>query len=472
MEPLVKLPMSLGLIVWNQLKEHGIEPRKTKLGIIDFSFKKEELELITELKIVNPTSRNIEGISLLPNLKKLELESKGITAHKQKKMIASISDDEIKEIAQCTSLEELSIVNQAEISYIDVSRLSNLRVLEIHHNENLDEIIGLEEINGLWEIDIFGNNRLGKIENLDRIILSNEELADLQLDVLSFPDAIGLNRSTMEYNDDALEAIKELDAKWKESMHGKTQIVINNAQMILLHNKACQILDENIPMGAETKDIIVGIERYMAKNVTYDYMGMNNGHTSGTKMQDGTYLMSGPKKGCNGAFNALILNKCVCEGYTRGMQYLLKLRGIQTHNVDCYAGKDETHMADESMKEDLYTTYTIPEDGYHSIICIDDYDALYCDPCWDACQYQAKYGNKDLPYCLKTKAEISKTHTLSFDERVVSNNHLSKSRNLIADSIKRNDLFIKTRMDRIKNMQQSLKRYRGQILDKKIGDRL
>ena len=115
-------------------------------------------------------------------------------------------------------------------------------------NKNLDEIIGLEEINGLWEIDIFGNNRLGKIENLDRIILSNEELADLQLDVLSFPDAIGLNRSTMEYNDDALEAIKELDAKWKESMHGKTQIVINNAQMILLHNKACQILDENIPM--------------------------------------------------------------------------------------------------------------------------------------------------------------------------------------------------------------------------------
>lgn len=93
-------------------------------------------------------------------------------------------------------------------------------------------------------------------------------------------------------------------------------------------------------------------------------------------------------------------------------------------------------------------------------------------PCWDACQYQAKYGNKDLPYCLKTKAEISETHTLSFDERVVSNNHLSKSRNLIADSIKRNDLFIKTRMDRIKNMQQSLKRYRGQILDKKIGDRL
>ena len=362
METLVKLPMSLGLLVWKQLKKHGIEPRKTKLGIIDFSFKKEELDFITELKIVNPTSIDIEGISLLPNLKKLELESTGITAHKQYKMIASITDEEISEISQCTSLEELSIVNQAKISYVDVSRLSNLRVLEIHHNENLAEIIGLEAINGLWKINIFGNNRLGKIEGLDRIILANEELEDLQIDVLNFPDAIGLNRSTMEYNEEALETIKDLYAKWKESMHGKTQIEINTAQMISLHNKACQILDENIPMGAETRDIVVGIERYMAKNVTYDYVGMNNGHTSGTKMQNGTYLMSGPKNGCNGAFNALILNKCVCEGYTRGMQYLLKLKGIQSHNVDCYAGKDETHMADESIQEDLYTTYNIPED--------------------------------------------------------------------------------------------------------------
>lgn len=77
-------------------------------------------------------------------------------------MIASITDEEISEISQCTSLEELSIVNQAKISYVDVSRLSNLRVLEIHHNENLAEIIGLEAINGLWKINIFGNNRLGK----------------------------------------------------------------------------------------------------------------------------------------------------------------------------------------------------------------------------------------------------------------------------------------------------------------------
>ena len=152
METLVKLPMSLGLLVWKQLKKHGIEPRKTKLGIIDFSFKKEELDFITELKIVNPTSIDIEGISLLPNLKKLELECTGITAQKQYKMIASITDEEISEISQCTSLEELSIVNQAKISYVDVSRLSNLRVLEIHHNENLAEIIGLEAINGLWKI--------------------------------------------------------------------------------------------------------------------------------------------------------------------------------------------------------------------------------------------------------------------------------------------------------------------------------
>lgn len=51
------------------------------------------------------------------------------------------------------------------------------------------------------------------------------------------------------------------------------------------------------------------------------------------------------KDGTNGAYNALVKNICVCEGYTRGMQYLLKLRGINSHNVDCYAGKDKTGMA-------------------------------------------------------------------------------------------------------------------------------
>ena len=46
--------------------------------------------------------------------------------------------------------------------------------------------------------------------------------------------------------------------------------------MIQLHNKACKILSENVPESAGSKDIIIGIEDYLSRNVKYDYEGMKN----------------------------------------------------------------------------------------------------------------------------------------------------------------------------------------------------
>lgn len=174
--------------------------------------------------------------------------------------------------------------------------------------------------------------------------------------------------------------------------------------------------------------------------------------------------LNGPKYGANGAYNAITKNISVCEGYTRGMQYLLKLKGIKSHNVDCFAGKDTTHMADG--KQDEYTTYILPNfNDYHSIICIDDYDFLYDDPCWNACRYQK--GDKSMPWILKTKKEISEDHTLSFDERNIDNNDLGQPRNLIQASIQRNNLFRQTRISRINTTRKHIQeQVSGQINQK------
>jgi hypothetical protein len=61
----------------------------------------------------------------------------------------------------------------------------------------------------------------------------------------------------------------------------------------------------------------------------------------------------------------------------------------------------------------------LPKTGYHSICRVDrSGGCYYCDPCWDACSYQK--GDKSLPYLLLTKEQISKDHTLSFDEQNIS----------------------------------------------------
>jgi len=466
----IKLPIGLGLEVGKILQQkYNILPRRNSAGLLENTFTEEELKLITKLEFKNPRPGILEGTSLLPNLQTLKIETQAITAHLQQKDIPSIDDKDIKEIQQCITLKSLSVINQAKVNSLDVSKLKKLDLLSVTHNQHLDEIYGMDKLENLWTLECYGNNRLHSIQNLDRIISRNQELSELNLDVLLFPNSIGYNTQTGDYNKQVLSQMQDMQTvSWMESLNGNRGIKINTNQMIQLHNKSCQILSENIPNSASTKDTIIGIELYLARNVKYDYEGIKNGHTHGTKLPNGVTLQIGPSTGANGAYNALVRNSCVCEGYTRGMQYLLKLRGIDSHNVDCYGEPDTTYMAN-GKEENRYTTYKMPDSAeYHSIICIDDYGCLYDDPCWNACYYQQ--GDRSMPWLLKTKEEISQDHTLSFDEREVSNNHLNERKDTILQSIQSNNLFrqANTRTASVNDTRNIIKQYiRGQIMQER-----
>lgn len=465
----IKFPINLGMEISQILQDkYNVQPRKDKLGMVDLSFTEQKLSLITSLELKHPVPGSLQGLHLLPNLKSLSIESRGITAHMQQKNISSITDKDMEEIAQCTTLEDLSIVNQGKLTWLDVSNLENLQRLVVSHNQHLDNISGMDNLKNLWILKCYGNNILQEIENLDQILVQNSELGELSLDVLLFPNAIGYNPRTGEYNEDSLDKIQDLAqgsiVTWEEALNGNKSIKINTNQMIKLHNKSCEILENNISPAANTRDTIIGIEQYLAINVKYDSDGSKHGHTHGVK--NGNFRMQeGPKGGTNSAYNALVKNTCVCEGYTRGMQYLLKLKGINSHNVDCYGVKDTIHMS-STHGENEYTTYILPDSSrYHSIICIDDYNCLYADPCYNAAAYRR--GNKTMPWLLKTKEEISKDHTLSFDERDVENDSLSQPSNVIKASILKNNLFRQSRISSINNTRKAIKdQVKGQIITK------
>ena len=104
--------------------------------------------------------------------------------------------------------------------------------------------------------------------------------AKLNLDVLLFPDAVGYDYRTGEYNKEAFSLIQELsqmgEVSWSEGLNRNQAIRINTYQMVKLHNKSCQILQDNIPSSANKRDVIVGIEEYLSENVKYDYESMQN----------------------------------------------------------------------------------------------------------------------------------------------------------------------------------------------------
>ena len=72
-----------------------------------------------------------------------------------------------------------------------------------------------------------------------------------------------------------------------------------------------------------------------------------------------------------------------------------------------------------------------------------------------------------MPWLLKTKAEISEDHTLSFDERDTENDHLKQSRNAIQESIRSNNLFRKARLASVNNTRRQMaEQFKGQIVSR------
>ncbi|MCL2382847.1 MAG: hypothetical protein FWC79_01420 [Oscillospiraceae bacterium] len=297
-------------------------------------------------------------------------------------------------------------------------------------------------------------------------VIKKSKVSNVNLDVLLFPDGIGFNHRTGEYDQDAYRKIEEMNSEWYESLPGfkpaaqKGYIKINTGQMKNMHNKACKIVEENVKPYSGKNDIIVAINEYLAKNVDYDHTG----NKTKLRMVDGN---KGPLGATNGAFSAIVFNNTVCEGYTRGGQYLLKLKGIESRNVGCITIADTIYFSDET-KEPKDTNYDIPTTGHHSIVGVNNGDGwYYCDPCINATEY--RNGNKSLPYTLLTKEEISKTHTLSTQERKVGRDVTPFPRNEVAASIGRNGLFSNTRRANVDQAQADIgdKVYKGQILEGK-----
>ncbi len=390
---LIKLPMNLGLTVAKILKNYNIEPRKNERGILSLEFTQEELDLIKELSIVNPTKGCIDGIENLRCLDKLSISTHGYTAYI--KDAISITDKDITKISKLRNLKFLEIDNQSSIYSVDLDELQNLEEIKITRNTTLEEINGLGKLEHVKEFIEYGNKELFTIDDIEKFI-NNNELDTIELDVLHYNEIIG--------NANKLNQIINCD--FSESISGNKTVSYSYYQMLLFHKKCLEIANEAKKISQDIRTQIIFVENYLAKNISYDYDALDSKKRA--HFEDGK--QKGRSYGTNSAYNGIMFGSAVCEGYTRSMQYILKLMGIKTKNVHCIGGADKIRI-----NESYHNQVTLPDDGYHSIIRVDDNNSIYyCDPCWDSCRFHA--GDQSLPYCLLTKKEMSKSHTLSFEE--------------------------------------------------------
>lgn len=394
---LIKLPMSLGLIVTEILKKQNIEPRKIEdgpyKGMLNFEFSQEELDLIKDMTINNPSSGCLDGIENLHFLESLSITTHGSTAYQLSP--ASINDKDISRIAKLKSLKSLKIDNQSKITWVYLDHLENLENIEITRNASLTEIFGLNKLHKAKDFVEYGNKELFMLDGLGELIEHNN-LENIELDFLHF--------------DELHEFIDKLDSTtccFSETLRSR-DITIDYTllKMLYFHKKCLAIAELAKNFSSDWKAQIIFVEYYLAKNIVYDDEAKNRKNRA--HYEKG--VRRGKEYGINSAYNGIMYGSAVCEGYTRSMQYILKLMGYKSKNVYCLGGANKI-----SINENYHNKVTLPKGRFHSIIRIDNQNSIYyCDPCWDSCRFHGK--DTTLPYCLLTKKEILKSHSLSFEE--------------------------------------------------------
>ena len=412
MNEMIRLPLNFAEKVYKQLEKYGVSKRFDKVGLLDTKFSKDELDKIKNLSFVDEKC-DTKYLKYFSNLENLTIKSNEQNSFISKGDVISIKDEDIYEIEKLPNLKMLEIVNQEFITSLDISNLNKLEVLTLTRNSQLENIVGLDKNRTIEILDIYELPSMSNIKNFHEFVGENKKLQELNCDVLFFTDCIGYKYPQNIVNRKALDTIKngDINCTWIETASNKL-IKLNNSQMGKLHQKSMDIVNKYCNTNSDIENII-SVERYLVENVTYNHDAVNSSLRGNFVEIGGVKMLSGPTRGANGAYDALMNNNCVCEGYTRAMQYLLKLKGINATNVGCLA-KEDIYGISDKKNENVYGLKVKLENG-HSICRVEcDGKYYYCDATWDASRYQK--GDHSFPYLLKTKSQLKSTHTLSRDE--------------------------------------------------------
>ncbi len=392
---MVTLPWNFGHEIRDAIntyrRENNIpEPDKVKvLGThnkIDHFFE-EEFELVHEISI---DKNSIKYIGLFPNIKSLTIDGEEQLDSEQ---IADI-------IEKYPNLEILKIKGQENLTYLDISNLSQLKQIDIISNRRLSRITGIDKIDNLEQLTFYDNIVYKKEEELcEAASKLSQSGTQCNLDVLYMPimKQMGIPYSeTFNWLESVGLGIKGDELKYETK---ELEEAVKKAQ---------KIVSQYIKPTDATIQKYAILYQWMCENIKYDHEALENGHVH---TEQGKNV--GRLGGTNGTINGLVYGSCVCEGYSKSMQMLLQICGIPSFDVCCIAEdpKNITPSFNLSGKKKMH-------EGDHSILKINvDGKCYYSDITWDANRFQ---NGRERKYFLLSTRDITSDHKLVGEQHIFS----------------------------------------------------
>jgi len=445
---MVNLPYGIGSILRDKIDTKRIknglpEPAELK-NVYDQhqTFLESELASLTSLTI---NSDFIPYLEYFPNLKNITIDS-----------AKGMKQFDIQEVInKYPNLTGLTIKGQQDVGLLDLSRLKKLENLDISDNHNLNKILGLKELENLDSLKYVNNHfpdPTFQKEIFDEVLkLTGKIYPECTIDVLSMP-------SFVKYLEEKKIPIENNfpNLKWSESLkEGKgaiNYVTYSTDSLFSAYKRATDIISSYIKPSDSVEQKYAILYQWMCENVKYDYDSVNSNNMSGDKfLLNGRVMriVSGVAADANGTVTPFIKKACVCQGYTKAMQFLCKMVDIPVFDTYCAinTSKEETPHILFNEPDEIKANH-----ADHSIQKINlNGNIYYSDLTWDANRHQKGLPNSK--YFLLSYDDISKNHPFVNEQEPAI---INKS----ASIDKRNELLSFARI-RISSVEKSNQENKG-----------
>lgn len=396
---MVILSTEMAILVHDTLYQgYGI-PKRSIFDPHYREFREEDLALIERLDIIN--FKDISYLVHFPNLKTLNLRSNSYNEilpemhYDDCSVINHITDFSV--LSKLKGLETLVIENDVYIKELDLSGLDKLRTLIVVNNPRLTTVKGLEDLEGLNYIIMYGNAITSPID-MQKYIRNTRLSSTNIIDISMYLPMIGNTREgAKRLKDYEIASITNVKFAEKSGFLNFTKATPNN--LYDMYVKLDTKLKRDRAYDLPDEDKVAYVFTYLLNNIKFLKEAVENRNAeyveTMNKYKEIPDQMKPGLASIHSGYRTYYFHGGNCEGIVNLMIFMLRMLGIEAHDVHCHDRRSDISFGSN-----------------HAVVRVHINDEIYyCDPTYDR-----KNANK---YLLIDYETISKYHQLdSFEHQL------------------------------------------------------
>lgn len=393
------LSYEMAFIADEALNKIGMPRYLTAMSPNFCQFTKEQLGSITNMELTNMSK--IKELIYFKNLINLTIVSEdydkivSTDPISGNKYVNHIEDFSV--ISRLTNLENLTIMNDTNLATLNIEKLKKLKTIKLINNPSFKKISGLDSLEELKEVVIYGNN-LDCAIDIETYINNTISTSPNILDIKMYNKIVGANSEiAKDLSDKFILGLTFLKFAEKNGFVNLT--ILDNRNLAEMYTKLKHFFERTDMYRRSEYDKVLFVYSYVIRNVRFAEDELKKRLSKYNEVIKETNeipkYMEKSFASLHSSYNAYHFKTANCEGIVNLMGFMLDMLGVENVNVHC------------SDKRNGLLNGT-----NHSMLRVKvDNEWYYCDPVYDT--------KKPNEYFLMTKDKVTKIHEISSYENIV-----------------------------------------------------